>query len=269
MQRRERTTPQMFVFCYHKVGTVLFLNVAAKLAARFGLTATPAVGMVREIDRAADIVIFPHSLLDLDLDDYDYRGIHLVRDPRDVWVSGYFYHGRCTEPWCINADFDPSPPIDFPRVPYSQRHRPEAWKRSYLAGLGGRSYQQNLRALDPRAGMRFELERYTAWTLEAMAAWAPQPGRILELQFEAFARDFDGAMTAALSWLGFPEAALPQALAIAATEDVARMDDRTVAGNPHIHSRKLSKWGDVLSADDLREFEPRYGELIARLGYRA
>ena len=267
MQRRERTTPQMFVFCYHKVGTVLFTNVASKLAARFGLTMTSTLGLVRSIDRGADIVIFAHSLLDVDLGDYDYRGIHLVRDPRDVWVSGYLYHRRCTEQWCVNADLDPSPPIDFPRVPFSQRHRPETWKRAYLEGLAGRSYQQNLRDLDQSAGMRFELERYTAWTLEAMAAWTPRPDRILEMRLEAFARDFDGGMTTALSWLGVAEAALPQALAIAATEDVARMDDRQVAGNPHIHSRKLSKWSAVLSAGDLREFEARHGELIARLGY--
>lgn len=268
MQRQARTTSQIYIFCYHKVGTVLFSNVAAKLAACFGLTVRVTLGNVRDIDRAADIVVFPHSLLDLDLDDYDYRGVHLVRDPRDVWVSGYLYHRRCTEQWCINGNLDPSPPIDFPRVPFSQRHRPETWKRAYLEGLGGRSYQQNLRELDPRAGMRFELERYTAWTLEAMAAWIPRPGPILELKLEAFARDFDAAMTAALAHVGFAGAALPRALALAATEDVARMDDQAVADNPHIHSRQLSKWRDVLTAEEIADFEARYGALITRLGYR-
>ncbi|MEP7183100.1 MAG: hypothetical protein ABI886_13030 [Betaproteobacteria bacterium] len=268
MQRRERQTPQIFIFCYHKVGTNLFSNVAAKLAAQFGLTVKSTLGLVRAIDRSVDIAIFPHSLLDLDLDDYDYRGIRVVRDPRDIWVSGYLYHQRCTEKWCVNADLDATPPIDFPRVPVSQRHRPEPWKRAYLAGLGGRSYQQNLVELDRPSGLRFELDRYTAWTLEAIAAWVPRPDRILDLQLEAFARDFDGTMTAALSHLGFAEATLPQALAIAATEDVARMDDRRVAGNPYIHSRKLSKWADVLTADDLRDFEARHGESITRLGYR-
>jgi hypothetical protein len=268
MQRRDRQTPQIFIFCYHKVGTNLFSNVAAKLGAHFGLTVKSTLGMVRAIDRGADIAIFPHSLLDLDLGDYDYRGIRLIRDPRDVWVSGYLYHRKCTEQWCVNADLDASTPIDFPRVPVSQRHRPEAWKRAYLAGLGGCSYQRNLLALDQPSGLRFELDRYTAWTLEAMAAWVPRPGRILDVQLEAFARDFDGTMTAALSHLGFAGADLRQALAIAATEDVARMDDRRVAGNPYIHSRKLSKWADVLTEGDLREFEARHGNLIARLGYR-
>ena len=268
MNQPRRAIPQMFVFCHHKVGTVLFLKVMDKLAKRFGLVARPAVGMVGAIDRSADVVVFPHSQLDLDLADYDYRGVHLVRDPRDVWVSGYLYHARCAEPWCVNTDFNPAAPIGFPRVPYSQQHRSEAWKRDYLAGLNGRSYQQNLRALDRDAGMRFELERYTAWTLEAMSAWRPHPDRILELPFESFARDFDGTMKSTLSWLGFPAPLLPEALAIAATEDIARMDDRTVAGNPHIHSRKLSKWAEFLTAAEQRDFETRHGELITRLGYR-
>ena len=46
------------------------------------------------------------------------------------------------------------------------------------------------------------------------------------------------------------------------------MSDEAVARNPHIHSRKISKWRDFLSAAQLGKFERRYGDLIANLGYR-
>ncbi|MCK6371269.1 MAG: sulfotransferase domain-containing protein [Gammaproteobacteria bacterium] len=249
------------------MGTALFSRVSIRLAAHFGLSFQTVVGMAHGVDRSANIVVFAHSLLDMDLSQYDYRGIHLVRDPRDIWVSGYHYHRRTSEPWCINSDLDQTPPIGFPRVDYSQQHRPEAWKRAYLDGLNGRSYQQNLLNLDQRSGLKFELERYTAWTLEAIAAWEKRPDRILEFKLEAFADNFDGAMTTALSHLGFSGAALSQALALAANEDVARMDDTTIANHPHIMSRQLSKWRTLLHPDDVRDFEARHGDLIDRLGY--
>jgi hypothetical protein len=259
---------QIFIFCYHKTGTKLFAKIARKLAAAFGVTYQTMVGMVSNIDRRADIVLFAHSLLDLDLGDYDYRGIHVVRDPRDIWVSGYLYHCRTDEAWCVNTDFDLSPPIVWPRVPRSQQHKPEKWKREYLAGLGNRSYQQNLQSLDRRSGMRFELERYTSWTLEAMADWVRHPEHIMELQLESCVADFDGTMTAILSHWGFSGDYLRQALAIAATEDVGRMDDRTVAGMPHVYSRQLSKWATMIDPNDLEQFELRHGALIEHLGYR-
>jgi hypothetical protein len=45
------------------------------------------------------------------------------------------------------------------------------------------------------------------------------------------------------------------------------MSDETVAENRHINSRTISKWRDFLSAAEIDEFERRYGNLIADLGY--
>ncbi len=257
----------MFVFCHHKVGTVLFLKVMSAIAQRLGLRLRAVYGLAGPVDRDADIIVFAHSLIAFDLDDYDYRGVHLIRDPRDVWVSGYIYHRRCVEKWCTNANLEPLHPIRFPQVPLSVQHRPEAWKASYLAGLNGRSYQQNLVALDRPEGLRFELDRYASWTIEAMTEWQPRPDAILEMPMETLSEDFDTAMHRILSHLGLDEAQLPLAMALAATEDVARMDDRRVEANPHIHSRKLSKWREFLTEDDLRLFDERHGGAIVQLGY--
>lgn len=262
-----RSTPQMFVFSHHKVGTVLFSRVLSKIARHFGMTMKTVYGLATQVDRSADIVLFAHSLVGFDLASHRYRGVHLRRDPRDVWVSGYLYHRHCAEKWCTNIDFSAAAPIRFPRVPLSLQHKPEAWKKSYLAGLGGKSYQQNLLDRDRHAGLAFELERYAGWTIEAMTNWVPRPRAIVEIPLEAFADNFDATMAVTLSHLGFAHDRMPLALAIAASEDTARMDDQRIRANPHIHSRTLSKWRNFLLDRDLAVFRQRHGSAVERLGY--
>ena len=152
--------PQILIFSYHKTGTTLFDRVMRKLAERFGLSVTVQYGMAHHIDSHADIVLLPHSLSGFALA-RPYRGVRVIRDPRDIWVSGYLYHCRTNEGWCVNTNFNPTPPITYPRVDFSLQHRPERWKRNWLARLNGKSYQQNLRERDRAAGLDFELAGYT------------------------------------------------------------------------------------------------------------
>ncbi|MDE1149979.1 MAG: hypothetical protein PW843_25790 [Azospirillaceae bacterium] len=217
-------------------------------------------------------MLFAHTLIGFDLGARPHRGVRLVRDPRDIWLSGYLYHRRCDEAWCTNTDFSRQAPIRFPQVPHSRQHCAEDWKRSYLAGLGGRSYQQNLMALDRDAGLAFELDRYTGWTLEAMAAWRPDPDTI-DVRMEDFMADFDGTLTRIVRHCGMEEAMIPAALAVATSGAVApsldmnRMSDAQVASDPHIHSRSITKWPDLLSPAQMAMVEDRHGALIQALGY--
>jgi hypothetical protein len=264
LSRRNR--PQLLVFTYHKTGTVLFEQIMKAVAARFGLRLWERYGVVERIEPAADIAILPHSLLAPGFAEGHFRAVRVVRDPRDIWVSGYFYHRRCREAWCTNVNFDPTPPILYPRVDFSVQHRPEEWKRAYLERLGGRSYQQNLLLRDRAAGLAFELEGYTGWTLEAMRDWRLD-GEVLDVRLEDIGRDFDGTLTAVFRHLGFVDADCRLALELARPFDIAQMSDEAVAGNPHIHSRQVSKWREVLSPMQVVLFERQYVELIVRLGY--
>ena len=257
--------PQMLVFSYHKSGTTLFDRVMRKVAERFSLRLTLQYGMVYDIDPSADIVLLPHSLLGFRLA-RAFRGIRLIRDPRDIWVSGYLYHRRTQEQWCVNTDFDPRPPIGYPQVDYSMQHRPERWKRRWLERLNGKSYQQNLLDRDEVAGLDFELEGYTGCTLEAMRSWQPLP-EVLDVRLEDITGNYDATMRTVFRHLGFSAEECETAIALAASEDINRMDDAGLAANPHIHSRTLSKWRELLSPAQLRAFELRYGDLLHRLGY--
>jgi hypothetical protein len=259
-------TPQRLVFSYHKTGTSLFLAVMNKVAERLGLRVVTQYGLVTQIDPDADIVLLAHSLIEA-LPTRPFRAIRVVRDPRDIWVSGYLYHRRTGEGWCVNTDFDPTPPIDYPRVDFSFQHQPEAWKRAYLAGLNGKSYQQNLLDRDQADGLAFELAGYTGCTLEAMRGWRWPPLAVPDIKLETIMSGYDAAMQGIFRHLGFAPAEVEAAVEMAASEDMGRMGDDGIAARPQIHSRSVSKWRDVLSAVQVAEFEASYSDVITRLGY--
>jgi hypothetical protein len=256
------------VFTYHKTGTVLLEQVMRAVADRFGLSVSLQYGWVEMVDPAPDIVLLAHSLVGRDFAARPFRAVRIVRDPRDIWVSGYLYHRHCAEEWCTNTNFDPTPPITFPRVDYSFQHYPERWKRAYLARLGGKSYQQNLRECDQERGLAFELAGYTGCTLDAMRGWRLVLPDLLTVQLETVTRDFDGTLGATFRHLGFGGDECETAIELARPHDIARMSDAAIARHPHIHSRTISKWRDFLSTAQIGAFERHYGGLITNLGYQ-
>ena len=259
---------QRLVFCYHKAGTVLFGNVLRLVCARLGLTFQERFGFVPAIDPAADVVLLAHSLLGR-LPERPFRAVRIIRDPRDIWVSGYLYHRHCVEPWCLATARDVVPPIGFPLVPMAFVHRRERWKRGWVERLGGRSYQANLLGRDREAGLAFELEGYAGATFEDMAAWPHARAGIPDMTMERIAGDFDGMMEDALRQLGFDAARLPELVELAGAEDLARMGEARLAASPHIHGRRISKWREMLTAEQAGGFGQRYAALLAGLGYPA
>src|SRR5580692_11688625 len=113
-----RISPQLICFSYHKSGTSLLLHTMTKVSEKLGLSVANHYGMVKRLDPEPDMILLPHSLLRGPLD-RPYRAIRLIRDPRDIWVSGYLYHLRCDEGWCRNIPGDSAPPIGWPQVDYS------------------------------------------------------------------------------------------------------------------------------------------------------
>jgi hypothetical protein len=261
-----RKRPQALVFSYHKTGTTMFFRVMEKVSAHLTLKLQNIYGMVRQIDSAADIVLLPHSLLGF-TPTPPIRGVRIVRDPRDIWVSSYLYHLRTREEWCTNTDFDLSPPILYPRVDYSIQHRSEEWKRSWLTRLAGKSYQQNLRDRDRADGLEFELNGYTDCTLTVMRGWWFTVPEVLDVKLEDIMQDFDSWMRTIFRHLQFSDAECEAAAELAAEQDIRRMSDDVLEANEFIYSRQISKWPDILTATQVCEFQRRYGDLITRLGY--
>src|SRR5580658_2077812 len=88
--------PTVLVHCaHHKVGTVWFQRVLSTMAGYYGLrfTEVPAsYGRTRSplATPGSNVVVYDRAndFRPEDLADDGYRGSHLIRDPRDVVVSG-------------------------------------------------------------------------------------------------------------------------------------------------------------------------------------
>jgi hypothetical protein len=216
-----------------------------------------------------DLILFPHSLVDLSEVEVPFVGVHVVRDPRDVIVSGYLYHRRCEEAWCVNRDLNATEPILFPRVPWSQEHRSERWKREYLRSLDGKSYQQNLLGRNQTDGLLFEMEHCGRWTIESMMDWDYGHPSVLEIRFEDIMSNYDGTFRSVFQYIGLSGTRLEQAIGIAASEDLNRMTPREIQSNPHISSRRTSKWQLYFEDVHRRRFDQLFGDALVRLGYES
>lgn len=245
----------------------MLTKVFCDLCDEFGWTFKTVRGYCSTIPDDVDVVLFEHSLVDLSQAPKPYVGIHLIRDPRDVIVSGYLYHQRCKEKWCINTNFDLSEPINYPQVPLSQQHRSLDWKRQYLESLAGQAYQANLLARSPEEGLLFELHHYGAWTIESMLAWDYQNSGCLELKFESIMDDFDASFLAIFEHIELTPEQQQQALRIAVNHDLNRMSSEQVAHNVHISSRQTQKWCSYFQPIHAIAFQEQFGDALVRLGY--
>ena len=93
-----------------------------------------------------DIVVYDRAndFRPQDLGGRAYRASHLIRDPRDVVVSGYHYHRRTDETWV---------------------HEPSD-------RYGGLSYQAFLLGVDEHDGLMAEIDRCARSSVAEMDAWS-------------------------------------------------------------------------------------------------
>ena len=148
------TKPPLIVHCcHHKVGTVWFLHVLTAISRHYGLRLH--VGPQSDLGPEDGIFLEDHSRIDPGFL-RPFRGSHMIRDPRDVVVSAYFYHLRTTEAWALE-----------PREEF-----------------GGLSYQAHLQQLDRHEGLLAEIRRSASTVITDMTRWDYDDPRFLELRYE-------------------------------------------------------------------------------------
>lgn len=256
------------IFTYHKTGYWFLYKVFSQISEAMDWKFQRLLGMQKDLPNDSDVVLFAHSLIDLSHVSKPYLGIHVIRDPRDIIVSGYLYHRRTKEKWCINADFDLEPPIMFPQVPYSQQHRPEKWKRGYLLSLNGKSYQENLLSMSQHDGLLFEMNNYGTWTIESIRNWDYTNKNILELKFENIISSFDHSFCMMFDHLGFSKSETYKSMKIARKHDLKRKSFEEIQKMNHVSSEKIvKKWEDYFEEEHKKAFLDKFGNLLVDLGY--
>ena len=241
--------PHVLVATHHKTGTVWMMSVFSAIARRTG-SAFENINRYRDPSRVRDVIQSAinadhrHILLDWNAEfgDVDLppriRGIHLIRDPRDVVVSGAKYHTWSTERW-----------LHEPRDEF-----------------GGLSYQEKInRCASADERQLFELDYKAKDTIERMLAFSDR-GVFRTVKYESLIRD-DNMIDwhAILVFLGFRGPEL-----IVALEEVYRkslfggFDPRS---RRHIHDGAVEQWKSSMSLAVQAAFRARFPDALQRLGY--
>ncbi|MFC2175548.1 sulfotransferase domain-containing protein [Bacteroidota bacterium] len=260
-------TPRIYIFSYHKVGTKLLAKIYQEICWQWGWNFKNIPGTVKDILSEIDVAVLLHSQVRVEGLSQPFKGVHLIRDPRDILISGYLYHMRTTEEWCINEEFHTGDTISYPQVPYSQEHRSEEWKVSYLNGLNGKSYQNNLKALGQKDGILFEMERYADWTISEMAKWNYNDPRVLELKFEDLMSDMHSVSKTMLEFSELDEKQVALGLKIADRENILKKSEAEIDKHTHISSKNTTKWREYFDEDIKKAFIQRFGTILIDLGY--
>jgi hypothetical protein len=235
----ERLRPPLIIHAsHHKVGTVWFGNVLREVGARYRLR-------FREVDGpgpiapACHIAFYSHAgnVTWTSLDMSRTRVSHLVRDPRDMAVSAYFYHCRSDEEWL---------------------HRP-------VPELSGRTYQEHLCSLSQDDGLSEEIRRMARFQLPELLGWEYGRPGVLELRYEDVLADEEAAFTRLFTYYGFTPRAVTGATGVAMKFSLPR--GGRGAGGGHVRSGRPGEWREVFKDEHVDLFKELMGEAVVQLGY--
>ena len=180
----------------------------------------------------------------------DIRAVRLVRDPRDLVVSSYFYHKRGAEHWCFYPD-----PTDT-----------DWWMVNGKVPQGlspGESLKDFLDRSSIEAGIEAEVE-FRQFHFQSMMDW-PEDERVLVIRYEDFLGREAATMRKVFRFLGFNLQEQWLGGHFAKKYSAARVS----AENRHIRDPSTAQWKQYFSQEMNRRFCARWGDLLERYGYDA
>ena len=254
-----------FILTHHKVATVLCRKVLMASTERIGWRYNSEMGVANDIASKTDLLHVIHGTTTDAFLDSGRRGVRIIRDPRDVIVSGFLYHQRCSELWCINSDFS-KPGYHHPQIPLPLAHMDLETREAFVSSLEGVSYQERIRGLEQDDGLIFEMDGFARITIDEMVGWKEREN-VLTIKMEDMVADFDGSFEKLFRWIGIPEPSIPTCLEIARGHDMNRMREDQIASNPHISTGKLRKWEEYFSTKVKAAYEERFEGAHLKLGY--
>jgi hypothetical protein len=254
---------------HHKVGTVLFDQITRRLCGRFGWRSHTVRGPIDAPDPNAVALRFWHGTPDQLPPDPRLRVVHVVRDPREVVVSGYLYHLHTAEQWCVTTPPPvPPPTITYPLVPYPLEGCSTERRAEWLETLGGRSYQENLKSRDQEAGMLFELDQYGRVTIEEMLTWSESVDeRVLTVRLDDLMARYDATMLGIAHHLHLRPHERVLFARIARRHDLGRHTAAERAANAHVHDPEPDRWRRYFTDAVSERFDERFGGSLGALGY--
>ncbi len=237
---------------HHKTGTVWMRRVWREIAQALDLAFVgvhrPGVWREKIPDTGRVVAVNWGGKFAKDLwDQEDARFLHVIRDPRDVLLSGARYHDTTSAPT-------------------------EKWLFKPRDDLDGKSYQQHLQSLArPEDKLVFEMGEMHQKSMDEMRAWPYGHARAFDVRYEDLIVDTDCALfSEALKFMDFSE----EEIAIGARIFYANSIFGGLADNPeegrtktHVKSGKPAQWVTKLPVEVARLYLDRHGDDLIALGY--
>lgn len=222
------------------MGTKWFTSVLAAVADHYGLTFQWIDNQIDELKVDSDVIVLDHSdLVSQTIEPC--TGSHLVRDFRDVVVSGYYYH--------LWTD--------------------EEWAQTPAAKYGSLSYKQYLNSLSKHDGLLAEIERLADYSKERrIRDWDFKHPRFLELKYETVFGNEEQAFRALFRHYGFTKEAIDVSTRVAATfsfNEVAKKHDSRQKS--HTRSGRSGQWVNEFDREHKESFKDQLGDLLIRADY--
>lgn len=247
----------LLIHCsHHKVGTVWFKNVLRAVAKEYGLRVT--VNDPAKIPGGASIFVDDHGKVDLSKIRQFYRGSHMIRDPRDVVISGYHYHLWTKERWANTKIGELGPDIA------------DYWPLLPVKDILHLTYKEYLNSLDKEAGLMAEISRASSTDIQDMVRWDYGNLNIFNFKYEDIMRDEEGTFPRIFAHYGFHDAAVARSTELAmgfSFKNQAKRDVGQSQEKSHLRSGKAEQWRQEFSDAHKAYFKQLHGEDLIRLGY--
>jgi hypothetical protein len=238
MPPRPALPHRILIGTFHKTGSVLMARIWRDGCKALGLRFWPVYPHTRSPPPEWDVCFEDHSRFPPEAVAAPHRGALVIRDPRDIVISGAHYHMTSTEPWL---------------------HRPQR-------AFGGLTYQQKINSLPTmEARLLFEMRQVGARTFRDIAAAMERFPDFHIARFEDLVSDRAlGGYRAMFAALGFAGGALDALLEAARRHSLF---SGRVENPEHVRSGLPGQWRTGFSERVMRAFVEAHGDLPRRWGY--
>ena len=179
----------------------------------------------------------------------DFRITRFIRDPRDLIISGYFYHKRGAEPWfrMKNPTNKYWNPING-NVPKGMLDKPEY------------SYADYLSSLNLEEGLLAEIE-FRKFHLESMRMWKVD-NRIKLFKYEDILSNEEEVFGQIADHLELSSGEKSKVL-----KQARKFSLKNQSKNKHVRNPKANQWKEHFTDKVSGEFNRTYGDILDLYGY--
>ncbi len=181
-------------------------------------------------------------------DDTRARFFHIIRDPRDVLISGHRYHLR-------------------------PKHSHENWLHRPNPEFGGLSYHQKLVEQPNRVSqMIFEMDGKHAITIRDMLSWPYGHQNVVDLRYEDLIEDHDCELfRAAIAGMGVDgfdiEGLVRSYWDNSLFGGISARSSRSDRVESHVFNGATQQWRSMLPREVAEIYVQKFGDALIELGY--